>query len=829
MVGPHAVKSFAVTFFTDYAAKTKTEESLTLEALAKRIRTTTARKKEDLPWLKFARFGSVPNPKSKSGSLRWNGNVMRLSGVLVDYDGERMSIDEAAERLDKAGIDAIVYCSPSHYLDGHGHRWRVGCPFSKELPPDAHYQMVSRLNGVLGGVLTTESWTLSQAFYFGSVNDNPAHEAIVIDGLTKLDQCDDLDEIAIGKPNGNNSHAQPGPDPKAEIGDIKAALAVIPNPIPSWGTKPDTWNEWNTIGMAVWRASGGTEEGLEAFDAWSTKWAQKYDAEETRFRWDHFGQSPPSQVGFGTLVHHARETKPGWVPPSGRKAGLPTISVEAGKRHEAADRGIAALVAAGAPFYQRNRNIVRIALVKAKASNGRQLLVSGIVQVDQPRLVRELGRSAYWRRWDGRKKDHVCIDPPDAVAAQILSMAGEWPFEPLQGIIECPTLRPDGSLLDAPGYDERTGLVLVNEVDLPGLSPHPHRDDADHSLDLLIGLLREFPFDDRSSEDNPLGSVSMAVALSMLITPVVRGAMSVAPMHLVTAPLPGTGKSYLLDCAAMISTGEVCAVESMAPKYEETEKRLIGAALCGFPIIAVDNVREIIAGDFFCQVIERPLMSLRALGSSEKHRIPNTFTIFADGNNATVAEDMVRRTLRCGMDANMEHPEKREFAFDPLAAIEKERGKYIAAALTIPLAYIAAGTPRQIPPLPSFGSWSRMVREPLIWLGCADPVASQAELRAADPQKEQIADTFEAFKTTFGTGFDARRRVADILRAAESDNGLREALVRIARKKRDGAPEIDPTAFGKWLKRHEGHIACGLKLRADRTTNASRPEWYVAG
>ena len=75
-----------VTFFQDWGARTKTEERLSLSALGERIRTTTAPAKDALPWLKFARFGTLP---SKHGSLRWNGNVRDLSGVVGDYDGER--------------------------------------------------------------------------------------------------------------------------------------------------------------------------------------------------------------------------------------------------------------------------------------------------------------------------------------------------------------------------------------------------------------------------------------------------------------------------------------------------------------------------------------------------------------------------------------------------------------------------------------------------------------------------------------------------------------------------------------------------------------------
>jgi putative DNA primase/helicase len=497
----------------------------------------------------------------------------------------------------------------------------------------------------------------------------------------------------------------------------------------------------------------------------------------------------------------------------------PTITVEAGKRHIAADQGIAALAAASAPFYQRNRKLVRIGEVKAKTSNGRSILVPGIVPVDQAMMERTLGEVAIWQRFDLRRKKLVRIDPPPAVATQILSMLGYWPFAPLRGIIQCPTLRPNGSLLNHFGYDDNTGLLLVNGFEMPRIPTQPTKTDATIALSELLNLLRGFPF------VGP-GPVSLAVALSMLITPVVRGAMTVAPMHLVTKPLPGTGASYLIDCAAMIATGEVCAVEAMAPRYEETEKRLIGAVLNGFPVIAIDNVRELVAGDFFCQMVERPLLSIRALGSSDKYRVDNTFTTLANGNNATVADDMVRRTIRCELDANREHPEERYFTFDPLDEIRRNRGKYIAAALTIPLAYLANADTVNVTPLASFKEWSRLVREPLIWLGCADPVASQAKLRQADPHKEALRAVFAAWRDTIGTDYDSRKRVSDIINEAENNKDFREAILRVAgRSNGKNPPEIDPRRFGGWLRDHRGHIAENLKLSAD--DGVTRTQWYV--
>jgi putative DNA primase/helicase len=363
---------------------------------------------------------------------------------------------------------------------------------------------------------------------------------------------------------------------------------------------------------------------------------------------------------------------------------LPTITVVAGERHLAADAGIAALEAAGVAFYQRDMRIVRVAMVKAKNSSGEVLEVPGIMSVTGAILERALGQSANWWRYDGRAKKDVIIDPPKPIVHQILDMAGEWPFAPLSGIIQCPTLRRDGSLLDTEGYDETTGLVLVSSLAMPTIPAKPARADAEAALALLDGLLIEFPFVDKTSR---------AVALSMIITPVLRAAMETAPMHLVTAPRPGTGKSYIADVASAISTGERCAVKAASPSAEETEKRLVGSALAGHPIIALDNCRDLLQGDFLCQVTERPLLSLRALGKSDQHRIPNTFSFFANGNNIKVADDMVRRVIRCALDANCESPETRTFRSNPLAMIRANRGKYVAACLTIARAYIAAGRP----------------------------------------------------------------------------------------------------------------------------------------
>jgi hypothetical protein len=321
-----------VTFFENYAAKTKREECLPPAALIELIQSTTAPTKQDLPWLKLARFGDQPS-KTGSQSLRHNANVSAVTGLEGDYDGEQVAIEQVVDILREAGIEAIVYPSPSYTTTKP--RWRVLCPFSRELPPTDRDRMMDRLEGMLcnalglPAVFGRESWVLSQSYYFGTVaNGNVPPSPVHVQG-TPIDLHDTLDDAAK-RPRSNGSDQRNGraSPPQAPIEDIAAALEAIPNPYPDWDATGN-WEEWNKIGMAVWRASAASEEGFALFDQWSAKWSEKYDPDDTRFRWDHYHRSPPDQLGAGTLFRLAAEFQPGWLSPAQceikRLAALPPV------------------------------------------------------------------------------------------------------------------------------------------------------------------------------------------------------------------------------------------------------------------------------------------------------------------------------------------------------------------------------------------------------------------------------------------------------------------------------------------------------------------------
>jgi DNA polymerase I-like protein with 3'-5' exonuclease and polymerase domains len=92
-------------------------------------------------------------------------------------------------------------------------------------------------------------------------------------------------------------HSSNGAEPEAPIERITAWLDMIPN-------DDEPWERFNRIGMATWRASGGSDAGLDAFMTWSAK-STKHNAEAVAERWRNYFRSPPTQIGAGSLDHIA--------------------------------------------------------------------------------------------------------------------------------------------------------------------------------------------------------------------------------------------------------------------------------------------------------------------------------------------------------------------------------------------------------------------------------------------------------------------------------------------------------------------------------------------
>jgi hypothetical protein len=299
-------------------------------------------------------------------------------------------------------------------------------------------------------------------------------------------------------------------------------------------------------------------------------------------------------------------------------------------------------------------------------------------------------------------------------------------------------------------------------------------------------------------------------------------------MHAASAPEAGNGKSYLFQIAAAIATGFPCPVISTGKDDEELEKRLGSALLAGHALLSIDNVSRPLGGDCLCQLLDQPMVKIRILGQSSGPLIEPRIALFATGNNLTLVGDIVRRAVVAHMDAGREDPWMRQFNDDPLARVLTDRGKYIAAALTVCRAFMASGEDPQAP-LQSFAAWSRIVRSALIWLGCGDPVKTIAQAADDDPERQTFGAVLAAWSTTIGT---VEITAADLIMRANERNtlggfvnkDLRDALLAVAAGK---GGEIGAHRLGNWLRTHRDRVLNRRRLQRHGNVHGHVVKWSV--
>jgi hypothetical protein len=479
---------------------------------------------------------------------------------------------------------------------------------------------------------------------------------------------------------------------------------------------------------------------------------------------------------------------------------LPVIRLIDGQLPRITLEAEAALLTADLSIYQRGQLVVRPIKPKLKAADDHETFGWRLRRLDVPYLVHAFTKSARFERFDARAKDWVDKDCPKRLAETYLSLAGTWKLPVLVGIVNTPFLRRDGSLCERSGYDSTSGLLFIPEKQVfPTIARAPSREDALTALKYLDDtLLAEFPF---------VEGIDHSVALSGFFTAFDRRAMDVAPLHGFSSPVAGTGKSLLIDLISILLTGHRAPVTSQGKNEEEFEKRLGTALIAGDGIITIDNCNNELAGVLLCQALTQTLLNIRLLGKSQQVDVPNASTYFATGNNLIIADDLTRRALLCQLDAGVEQPELRTFQRNVIEVASAERGKLVAAMLTVLRAWHMAKTAIGVDPLGSFEEWSFRVRSPLLWLDREDPCASIKTVRDNDPNRAQLNAVLIQWKEKLGTV--SRYTVQQVIERAIGDLNFFAALAPVALAANGG---LSNDRLGRWLNKNNGKIVNRLKL-----------------
>lgn len=487
----------------------------------------------------------------------------------------------------------------------------------------------------------------------------------------------------------------------------------------------------------------------------------------------------------------------------------PTIRVVAGEIHLVVDASERELARSGR-HYQRGGLIVTVVTDPGTRE-------TRVQDISLPALVRALAGATTWEKYDARSEDWVRTDPPQRHTAVLFDSTSYHHLPVLNGLTRQPYLRPDGSLMAAAGYDSATGMFGVFDAREFAVPTKPTRAQAMGALAVLQDLLAEFSFaadHDRSA------------ALAAMLTAAVRPSLAHAPMFHVQAHMVGSGKSYLCELITAFATPQRGTPTTFPGDDEECRKLLLAELLRAPAVIEFDNLTgDLVAHKSLCTALTSEHMSGRILGVSKTATV-NTRTLFlSSGNNVAPVQDMTRRCVTIHLSPDCEVPAARSFNRPDLVRdVLRERGRYVSAALTIVRAWIVAGRPMaECKSLAGFSEWSALCRQPLLWLGLADPTTSVFKAMAEDPDRETLGRLLVGWQAAFGKTAamvrDAVKRAADF---GDQHAELREVLRDIAEER----GEINRRKLGWWIRRHAGRIVDGRRfVRA--SGNRSAEAWQV--
>ena len=458
---------------------------------------------------------------------------------------------------------------------------------------------------------------------------------------------------------------------------------------------------------------------------------------------------------------------------------------------EAAER----ILAGTGLFYQRAGRVVTIHQKQEK---------SELKEVNIHDLLIEMTRLSRWYRYDGRVKKSIAVDPPQKYLSALLENQNHKHFLEIEVVARQPVIEDDGTISLERGYHPKTRLYCSYDAEKYRLVEKPSLDDAQKALAELRGLLAECQFDDSGDE---------SAALCAMLTAAVRTQLPFAPMFLIKAHQPGTGKGVLSELISLFTTSEKPSPIAFPKDSVECEKLLLAELVKAPAVLFFDNLTtDLYPHKYLCSAITSETLTGRVLGESRTVTVGTKTLILANGNNVAPVGDMTRRTVSICIDAKEEIPASRIFK-NPnlLQQVRENREHYVSCALAIVSAWITAGKPHtECPNLNSFEKWSEWCRQPLLWLGLTDPAKKVFTAMNDDPERVQVGRVFNGMRREFATTpFSAKNLSERAMRSADPEI-LREPLEDIGCF--DGCT-VNRSRLGWWLKKKVGWTVEGIRLK----------------
>lgn len=405
-------------------------------------------------------------------------------------------------------------------------------------------------------------------------------------------------------------------------------------------------------------------------------------------------------------------------------------------------------------------------------------------------------------RWmkvsDGRgktKDEHEIIPPKDVI--ETLLARGAWDLPHLHAVVDCPTMRQDGSIIQESGYDAASGIYVAMKERFPKVPDKVTAEQAHEALGKMAVPIAEYPF-----EEAHHGTAAIAAILTSCCRTAINGP---TPMFVVDGTTPGCGKGLMSDVISIVATGTTAGVMKATNDDDEDRKTMLSLALGAVRVVMLDECQTL-ATAAINSAITAGIIRGRVLGLNKIADVQWSPTWIATGNNIRFIGDTTRRVIPIRITPNSEDPETRQFKIPDLKAwVLEHRGELIRDALTVMRWWFAEGVPDCVPPLGGFEDWSRKVRGAIVALGYADPCDGRKEVKTlAEDGASDLGRVLTTFREQFGSQYKTARQMI------EFTGPLLEVLKEVVYCKHG---ELTAVQVGHYLKRTKGRVACGLRFK----------------
>jgi len=476
------------------------------------------------------------------------------------------------------------------------------------------------------------------------------------------------------------------------------------------------------------------------------------------------------------------------------------------------------VIVAEAELYQLTQQVVRV------TDEGR------LATVAPEWIVDWLQRHADFERFLKTESAWCRTDLSPKYARTILAKGGEMGLPGLAAVTAGPFLRPDGSVVDEPGYDEATQVLYYpTGPTAPPVRRQVGRTVARDVLQELWAPFREFPF----ADDIDRGS-----ALALLLTAALRSGMATSPGGLIESHEAGSGKTLCAQAIANL-TGQGAIPQALSQNEEEIRKSLFSVARLGTPSVLYDNVGRDRAVDSasLAMVLTSGTLADRVLGESTYAMVPFRSLLLFTGNNTRIVGDLNRRLLRVRITPNVENPWRRVFAFCPRARTEATWLRMRVGAAELVLAALADGLPA-LQGGSGYPEWDRLVRGTVCWaathldigVAFADPVGSLLSGYEEDPERDRLGRLLSSWVAIFGSEAITVKHVVDVVDRepwlSDSTDPRQVARGELEDVLREIDRQRNSHTIGIYLNQQKGRVVDGLTL-VKRGKHCGSTRWMV--